>query len=108
MCISSAHHEPDAPRSLHMRAALAVALQAPDYDDAQSNELYNVTHKPIADGLASLRCTAAFEILVQPMHFRHNVAQFVVRFVARFVAHNREKLQDSTSFRVEYISISVA
>ena len=37
-----------------MCAALAVALQAPDYDDEQSNELYNVTHKPIADGLAQL------------------------------------------------------
>ena len=37
-----------------MCAALAVALQAPDYDDSQSNELYNVTHKPIADGLEQL------------------------------------------------------
>ena len=37
-----------------MCAALAVALQAPDYDNEQSNELYNVTHKPIADGLAQL------------------------------------------------------
>ena len=37
-----------------MCAALAVALQAPDYDDEQPNELYNVTHKPIADGLAQL------------------------------------------------------
>lgn len=37
-----------------MFAALAVALQSPDYDDADASELYNVTHKPMADGLELL------------------------------------------------------
>ena len=37
-----------------MFAALAVALQSPDYDDADTSELYNVTHKPMADGLELL------------------------------------------------------
>lgn len=37
-----------------MFGALAVALQSPDYDDDKSSELYNVTHKPIADGLELL------------------------------------------------------
>jgi type IV secretion system protein VirB10 len=37
-----------------MFAALAMALQSPDYDDADSSELYNVTHKPLADGLELL------------------------------------------------------
>lgn len=37
-----------------MFAALAVALQSPNYDDDKSSELYNVTHKPIADGLELL------------------------------------------------------
>jgi len=31
-----------------------VALQSPDYDDADTSELYNVTHKPMADGLELL------------------------------------------------------
>lgn len=35
-------------------AALAFALQSPDYDDADGSELYNVTHKPMADGLELL------------------------------------------------------
>ena len=37
-----------------MFGALAVALQSPNYEDGASNELYNVTHKPIADGLELL------------------------------------------------------
>lgn len=37
-----------------MFAALAVALQSPDYGDAEGNELYNVTHKPMAAGLELL------------------------------------------------------
>ncbi len=37
-----------------MCAALAVALQSPDYDDANGDELYNVTHKPMAEGLELL------------------------------------------------------
>ncbi|PHS38843.1 MAG: conjugal transfer protein TraI [Robiginitomaculum sp.] len=37
-----------------MFAALAFALQSPTYDDGPSNELYNVTHKPMADGLDQL------------------------------------------------------
>jgi type IV secretion system protein VirB10 len=37
-----------------MFTALAVALQSPDYDDDNSGELYNVTHKPLADGLELL------------------------------------------------------
>ena len=37
-----------------MFAALAVALQSPDYGDDKSGELYNVTHKPVADGLELL------------------------------------------------------
>ena len=37
-----------------MFGALAVALQSPNYDDATPDELYNVTHKPIADGLELL------------------------------------------------------
>jgi len=37
-----------------MFAALAVALQSPEYDDDKSSELYNVTHKPMADGLELL------------------------------------------------------
>jgi type IV secretion system protein VirB10 len=37
-----------------MFAALAVALQSPDYDDENASELYNVTHKPMADGLELL------------------------------------------------------
>lgn len=37
-----------------MFAALAVALQSPDYDEAKSDELYNVTHKPMAAGLELL------------------------------------------------------
>ena len=34
-----------------MFGALAVALQTPSYDDETSGELYNVAHKPIAEGL---------------------------------------------------------
>lgn len=37
-----------------MFAALAFALQTPSYDDGPANELYNVTHKPMADGLEQL------------------------------------------------------
>jgi len=37
-----------------MFGALAVALQSPTYDDDKANELYNVTHKPMADGLELL------------------------------------------------------
>jgi len=37
-----------------MFGALAVALQSPNYDDETPDELYNVTHKPIADGLELL------------------------------------------------------
>lgn len=37
-----------------MFGALAVALQSPSYDDEMPDELYNVTHKPIADGLERL------------------------------------------------------
>lgn len=37
-----------------MFAALAFALQSPNYDDGPANELYNVTHKPMADGLEQL------------------------------------------------------
>ena len=37
-----------------MFAALAVALQSPDYSDAEGDELYNVTHKPMAAGLELL------------------------------------------------------
>ena len=35
-----------------MFAALAFALQSPEYDDVKTDELYNVTNKPVADGLA--------------------------------------------------------
>ena len=42
-----------------MFGALAVALQSPDYSDDKSSELYNVTHKPIADGLELLPKTYA-------------------------------------------------
>lgn len=37
-----------------MFAALAFALQSPNYDDDKSGELYNVTHKPMAEGLELL------------------------------------------------------
>ena len=37
-----------------MFGALAFALQSPDYDDERADELYNVTHKPMADGLELL------------------------------------------------------
>ncbi|WP_233341555.1 TrbI/VirB10 family protein [Robiginitomaculum antarcticum] len=37
-----------------MFAALAFALQSPDYSGENGNELYNVTHKPMADGLELL------------------------------------------------------
>lgn len=37
-----------------MFAALAFALQTPAYDDANSGELYNISHKPIANGLELL------------------------------------------------------
>lgn len=37
-----------------MFGALAVALHSPDYNDEKSDELYNVTHKPMADGLELL------------------------------------------------------
>ena len=37
-----------------MFAALAFALQSPEYDDVKADELYNVTNKPVADGLAQL------------------------------------------------------
>lgn len=37
-----------------MFAALAVALQSPDYSEANGDELYNVTHKPMAAGLELL------------------------------------------------------
>jgi len=37
-----------------MFGALAVALQSPNYDDERPDELYNVTHKPMADGLELL------------------------------------------------------
>ena len=37
-----------------MFGALAVALQTPSYDDETSGELYNVSHKPIAEGLELL------------------------------------------------------
>lgn len=37
-----------------MFAALAVALQSPDYGDGSTDELYNVTNKPMAAGLEQL------------------------------------------------------
>ena len=37
-----------------MFGALAYALQSPNYDNERANELYNVTHKPMADGLELL------------------------------------------------------
>ena len=37
-----------------MFGALAFALQSPNYDDERADELYNVTHKPMADGLELL------------------------------------------------------
>jgi len=37
-----------------MFAALAFALQSPEYDDGKSDELYNISHKPLADGLELL------------------------------------------------------
>ena len=37
-----------------MFGALAYALQSPNYDDERADELYNVTHKPMADGLELL------------------------------------------------------
>ena len=37
-----------------MFGALAFAMQSPNYDDERANELYNVTHKPMADGLELL------------------------------------------------------
>lgn len=37
-----------------MFGALAVALQSPDYEDENTGELYNVTNKPMADGLELL------------------------------------------------------
>ena len=37
-----------------MFGALSFALQSPDYADDKSSELYNVTHKPMADGLELL------------------------------------------------------
>ena len=37
-----------------MFGALAYALQSPNYDDERTDELYNVTHKPMADGLELL------------------------------------------------------
>ena len=37
-----------------MFAALAVALQSPDYGDGNNDELYNVTNKPMAAGLEQL------------------------------------------------------
>jgi len=37
-----------------MFGALAYALQSPNYDEGRANELYNVTHKPMADGLELL------------------------------------------------------
>ena len=40
--------------SVVLCGALSVALQTPTYDDATTDELYNVTHKPMADGLELL------------------------------------------------------
>lgn len=37
-----------------MFGALAYALQSPSYDNERADELYNVTHKPMADGLELL------------------------------------------------------
>jgi len=37
-----------------MFGALAVALQSPNYADEKHDELYNVTHKPMAAGLELL------------------------------------------------------
>jgi len=37
-----------------MFGALAYALQSPNYDNERADELYNVTHKPMADGLELL------------------------------------------------------
>lgn len=42
-----------------MFTALAVALQAPSYDEGGADELYNVTHKPMPDGLEQLPKTYA-------------------------------------------------
>lgn len=39
--------------------ALAFALQSPNYDEASPNELYNVSHKPMADALDALPKTYA-------------------------------------------------
>ncbi len=49
-----------------MFTALAVALQVPSYDDESGDELYNVTHKPMPDGLDQLPKTYA-EIKPKPM-----------------------------------------
>ena len=43
--------------ALTLSAALAFALQPVSYDDAPRTELYNVTHKPMAEGLEQLPAT---------------------------------------------------
>jgi len=45
--------------SVIMFGALAIALQSPSYDDGRASELYNVTHKPMPDGLDQLPKTYA-------------------------------------------------
>ena len=43
--------------ALTLSAALAFALQPVSYDDGPRTELYNVTHKPMAEGLEQLPAT---------------------------------------------------
>ncbi len=45
--------------SVGLFAALAFALQSPDYDNERPSELYNVSHKPMADALNALPKTYA-------------------------------------------------
>ena len=52
--------------SVIMFGALAFALQSPSYDDARADELYNVTHKPMADGLELLPKSYACLLYTSP------------------------------------------
>jgi len=52
--------------ALMLSAALAFALQPVEYDTGISTELYNVTHKPVADEIERLPKTYADVTLVTP------------------------------------------
>jgi len=58
--------------AMMLSAAIAFALQPPDYENTHSTELYNTTHKPVAEAIERLPKTYAE--LTPPKSFSQDIA----------------------------------